>query len=146
MTPPVVASFHEATVEWNRALYGALLIAPPEVAAEIPELDREVDRLLDLAVARVWTRAEFRRERARLGRMAAAHLRLARTAAGLPGIELRSIWTWDDVPEPALAGDSQPEAVLRQTVLPDAVLPDPALRDEVLPDPVLPDGKGAASP
>src|SRR5579871_2743505 len=47
---PVVASFHEATVEWNRALYGALLIASPDVAAEIPELDREVDRLLDLAV------------------------------------------------------------------------------------------------
>jgi hypothetical protein len=34
----VVASFSEATVAWNSALYSALLIAPPEVAAAIPEL------------------------------------------------------------------------------------------------------------
>jgi hypothetical protein len=35
-TSPVVAAFHEATVEWNKALYGGLLIAPPDVAAEFP--------------------------------------------------------------------------------------------------------------
>jgi hypothetical protein len=61
---PTVASFNEATVEWNAACYSALLVAPPEVAQEIPRLDQEVDRLLDLAVARRWTRAEFRQERA----------------------------------------------------------------------------------
>jgi hypothetical protein len=95
---PVVAAFHEATVEWNKALYGALLIAPPGVATEIPELDREVDRLVDLAVASIWTRSDFRNERTRLGRMAAAHLKLARTVARLPDIDLHSIWAWDNEP------------------------------------------------
>jgi hypothetical protein len=89
------AAFSEATVGWNNALYGALLIVPPSVAAKIPELDREVDRLVDLAVAQVWTHTEFRKERAHLGRMAAEYLRLARSLAGLPDIELPSIWTWD---------------------------------------------------
>ena len=57
---PEVAAFVEATVSWNNALYRALLIAPPSVATKIPELDREVDRLVDLAVSRIWTRTEFR--------------------------------------------------------------------------------------
>ena len=92
---PEVAAFVEATVSWNNALYRALLIAPPSVATKIPELDREVDRLVDLAVSRIWTRTEFRHERASLGRMAAEYLRLARSLAGLPDIELPSIWTWD---------------------------------------------------
>ena len=74
---PEVAAFVEATVSWNNALYRALLIAPPSVATKIPELDREVDRLVDLAVSRIWTRTEFRQERASLGRMAADYLRLA---------------------------------------------------------------------
>jgi hypothetical protein len=94
-TVPEVAAFREATVGWNNALYQALLIAPPSVANKIPELDREVDRLLDLAVSRIWTRTAFRRERADLGRMAAEYLRLSRSLAGLPDIELPSIWTWD---------------------------------------------------
>jgi hypothetical protein len=92
---PTVEAFHEATVQWNNAIYGALLIAPPAVATEIPKLDREVDRLLDLAVARRWTRAEFRRERVLLGRMAAEYLKVARRLAGLSEIDLSSIWTWD---------------------------------------------------
>jgi hypothetical protein len=95
---PEVAAFVEATVSWNNALYRALLIAPPSVATKIPELDREVDRLVDLAVSRIWTRTEFRQERASLGRMAAEYLRLARSLAGLPDIELPSIWTWDPGP------------------------------------------------
>ena len=81
---------------WNNALYGALLIVPPRVAAEIPALDREVDRLYELAVARTWTSPEFRRERAKLGRMSADFLRLSRSLAGLADIDLPSIWTWDD--------------------------------------------------
>jgi hypothetical protein len=93
---PTAAAFGEATVAWNNALYGALLIVPPRVAAEIPLLDREVDRLYDLAVARTWTPAEFRQERAKLGRMAADFLRLSRNLAGLADIDLPSIWTWDD--------------------------------------------------
>jgi len=93
---PLVAAYNEAAVEWNRALYNALLIAPPGVAKQIPRLDREVDRLLDLAVGRAWTRLEFRTERAQLGRMAAEYLRISRNLAGLPDIELSSIWAWDE--------------------------------------------------
>jgi hypothetical protein len=91
----VITAFDDATVGWNNARYRALLITPVEVAATIPDLDREVDRLLELAQAQAWTRAEFRQERIRLGRMAAAYLRLARSVAGLPEIQLFSIWTWD---------------------------------------------------
>ena len=112
----VVASFSEATVAWNSALYGALLIAPPGVAGEIPKLDREVDRLLDLAVSRQWTRKEFREERVRLGRMAAEYLRLARKLAGLPDIELSSIWAWDDGEEHPGQGRRSPDGdALRPT-------------------------------
>jgi hypothetical protein len=90
-----MAAFDDATAGWNGARHRALLITPAEVAAKIPELDHEVDRLLDLAHAWTWTRAEFRQERINLGRMAAGYLRLARRLAGLPDIELISIWTWD---------------------------------------------------
>lgn len=93
---PAVAAFSEATVEWNSALYSALLITSPEVAAKIPELDREVDRLNEIARSRRWERGEFRQERVKLGRMAAEYLRRARETAGLPDIELPSIWAWDD--------------------------------------------------
>src|SRR5690348_1850559 len=48
------------------------------------------------AVARRWTRVEFRQKRATLGRMAAEYLRHARRLAGLPDIDLPSIWAWDD--------------------------------------------------
>lgn len=91
----VMAAHDDATAVWNSARHKALLITPPELAAKIPELDREVDRLLELAHARAWTRAEFRQERILLGRMAANYLRLARKLARLPDIELISIWTWD---------------------------------------------------
>jgi hypothetical protein len=112
----VVASFSEATVAWNSALYSALLITPPEVAAEIPQLDREVDRLLDLAVSRRWKRGEFRKERIKLGRMAAEYLRRARKFAELPDIELPSIWAWDDgSQEPSLDHQSPAEDTLGPT-------------------------------
>jgi hypothetical protein len=112
----VVASFSEATVARNSALYSALLITPPEVAAEIPQLDREVDRLLDLAVSRRWKRREFRKERIKLGRMAAEYLRRARKFAELPDIELPSIWAWDDgSEEPSLDDQSPAEDTLGPT-------------------------------
>ena len=87
----MVSAYVEATVGWNNAIYAALLVAPPSVAAKIPPLDQEVDRLCDLAVARTWTRTEFRRERAELGRMAAEYLRTARNLAGLADIALPSV-------------------------------------------------------
>ena len=94
-TSSAVAAFNEAVVVWNNAQYAALLVTPPAVAAQVPALDREVDRLLDLACAQSWTRLEFRQERKKLGRMAAEYLRLARRLARLPDIDLPSIWTWD---------------------------------------------------
>ena len=59
----------------------------------------EVDRLLEVAVGRIWTRTEFRHERQQLGRMAAEYLNLARHLAGLPSLKLPSIWTWDAQPQ-----------------------------------------------
>lgn len=88
-TSPTVAAFNEAMVVWNNAQYAALLVTPPEVAGQVSELDREVDRLLDLACAQTWTRLEFRQQRRRLGRMAAEYLRVGRRRAGLPDIDLR---------------------------------------------------------
>lgn len=111
----VVAAYYEATVEWNNAKYGALLIVPPAVVTKIPELDREVDRLIDLAVARTWTRTEFRQERANLGRMAADYLRLARSLAGLSDIELPSIWTWDPVAQTDQSGHAAEVTSVRPT-------------------------------
>jgi hypothetical protein len=96
----VMAAFDDATAGWNSARHKALLITPPRVAEKVPELDREVDRLIDLAHARAWTRAEFRKQRVPLGRMAADYLKLARRLAGLPDIQLTSIWAWDSS-EPA---------------------------------------------
>lgn len=107
----MVSAYVEATVGWNNAMYAALLVAPPSVAAKIPPLDQEVDRLCDLAVARTWTRTEFRSERAELGRMAAEYLRTARNLAGLADIALPSIWTWDpgdDGRLPAAVQDLRP--------------------------------------
>ena len=106
----MVSAYVEATVGWNNAIYAALLVAPPSVAAKIPPLDQEVDRLCDLAVARTWTRTEFRRERAELGRMAAEYLRTARNLAGLADIALPSIWTWD------LGNDGQLPAAMQPRI------------------------------
>lgn len=79
---PTMDAFGEAAVQWNNARYGALLIVPPEAAGEIPKLDREVDRLFDLARERQLTGAEFRVQRVGIGQMAAEYLRLARRLAG----------------------------------------------------------------
>ena len=58
----VMAAFDDATAEWNSARHKALLVTPPRLAEKIPELDNEVDRLLDSAHAQIWTRAEFRQQ------------------------------------------------------------------------------------
>jgi hypothetical protein len=92
---PAVIAFNEAMVAWNNARYAALLVTPPAVAAQVPALDREVDRLLDLACEQTWTRLAFRQQRTRLGRMAAEYMKVDRKLAGLPDIHLPSIWTWN---------------------------------------------------
>ena len=73
----------------------ALLVMPREVSKFIPMLDRELDRLLDAALTREWSRAEFRAERVEIGRLAAAFLDAARTNIGLDKSDVSSIWTWE---------------------------------------------------
>jgi hypothetical protein len=92
---PTVAGYEEAGIAWNSAMYQAMLLTPGEAAAIIPLLDREVDRLLDLAASRRWTRNEFRQERLELGRLAASYLTTSRRLAGFPDLPIKSIWTWD---------------------------------------------------
>ena len=94
-TSITIQNYHEATTGWNSAMYAAWLVALPGPAAQIALLDREVDRLLDLAASKQWTRDEFRQERATIGRLAADYLRTSRREAGFPDIALPSIWTWD---------------------------------------------------
>jgi hypothetical protein len=45
----VITAFDDATIEWNNARYKAMLIVPAEIAATIPRLDEEIDRILNLA-------------------------------------------------------------------------------------------------
>jgi hypothetical protein len=95
----LIATHREATIRWNSAVYAALLVSPAHVAAHLPELDREVDRLKEKAMARPWTRVEFRQERKQLGRMAADYLNATRRVAGLSGLEVSSVWAWDRLDE-----------------------------------------------
>jgi hypothetical protein len=96
---PARTRYHDATIEWNSAMYRSLLINSPELASRIRALDREVDRLLDLAMSRSWQREEFREQRRELGRLAAGYLQEARRVSGLPDVEIRSIWAWDVAPQ-----------------------------------------------
>jgi hypothetical protein len=101
----VLPRYHDATVGWNSAMYEALLVSPPKLAGLIAPLDREVDRLLDQAMDRPWTRLDFRAERIAIGRLAAQYLQAARAHAGLPPIELASVWTWhENADAPSTAG------------------------------------------
>jgi hypothetical protein len=90
----VIPRYHDATISWNGAMYEALLVSSPRLATLIPPLDREVDRLLDEAMGKQWSRDGFRTERINIGRLAAEYLRAARSEAGLPHIELSSVWAW----------------------------------------------------
>ncbi|WP_146228015.1 hypothetical protein [Micromonospora sp. S4605] len=93
-----MADYREATIAWNSAMYAVLLVGSPASTALVPDLDREVDRLWERAMARRWTRAEFREERKALGQLAARYLATNRTLSGHDGIALRSLWTWDESP------------------------------------------------
>jgi hypothetical protein len=58
--PALVTRYFDATIAWNSAVYAVLLVSPPGSAERIVGLDREVDRLLDLALARECAIAAFR--------------------------------------------------------------------------------------
>jgi hypothetical protein len=97
--PALVARYFDATIAWNSAMYAVLLVSPPRPAERIFALDREVDRLLDLALSRQWAITDFRTERVTLGRLAADYLVEARRETGARDISVKSIWAWDGGPE-----------------------------------------------
>jgi hypothetical protein len=111
-TTQVIQAYHEATISWNSAMYAALLVSSPALPERIPGLDQEVDRLLDLAAARKWTRSEFREQRRSLGRLAAEYLNMARAGSGASKIRITTVWTWDSLSSPAstsLPTDVEPD-------------------------------------
>src|SRR5579872_1104035 len=93
---PAAAAYHEASVKWNSSIYAALLVSSPEIADMVQDLDREVDRLLELALGKQWSRVEFREERRSLGRLAATYLNASRAEVGWPPIPIDTVWAWDE--------------------------------------------------
>jgi hypothetical protein len=93
---PASAAYHGASVKWNSSIYAALLVSSPEIADLVQDLDREVDRLLELALRKPWSRAEFREERRSLGRLAATYLNASRAEVGWPPIPIDTVWAWDE--------------------------------------------------
>ena len=93
---PASAAYHGASVKWNSSIYAALLVSSPEIADLVQDLDREVDRLLELALRKRWSKAEFREERRSLGRLAATYLNASRAEVGWPPIPIDTVWAWDE--------------------------------------------------
>jgi hypothetical protein len=89
------SAYHEATIGWNSSIYAALLVSPPKLAALVQNLDREVDRLLERALEKQWSRIDFREERRGLGRLAADYLNASRAEVGWSPVPIESVWAWD---------------------------------------------------
>lgn len=102
---PAATGYHEASVVWNSSIYAALLVSPPRIASMVQDLDREVDRLLEQALDKPWSRMEFREERRSLGRLAAAYLNASRAETGWPPIPIETVWAWDEAIRDSTAED-----------------------------------------
>lgn len=89
---------HQAAIRWNAARYAAALVCPEGQIAQLNAIDKEFDRLLDLAIQRRWSSSDFREERQQLGRLAAAYLVDVRTRAGQETVHLESLWPWHEDP------------------------------------------------
>jgi len=109
-------NYFDASASWNGSIYAALLVSPPKIAKLVQELDREVDRLLEQAMSRPWSQAEFREQRRALGRIAAKYLNASRAETGWRPIHIESIWSWDRATELSFDADAAP---------PNAATPDP---------------------
>ena len=94
---PVASTYHEASVDWNSSIYAAMLVSSPSIVNMVQGLDREVDKLLEHAMEKSWSRSEFREERRSLGRLAADYLNASRAEIGWPPVPIESVWAWDDV-------------------------------------------------
>ena len=95
-----------AATECNNARHAALLVSPPEGAALLQDIDEQADSLLVRAMAKQWTLEEFRKERDRLGRLAANYVDAVRAVAGWPQLQLKSLWMWDKTEDKQ--GESEP--------------------------------------
>lgn len=85
---------HAATIEWNTARTMGKLIMPQVELDILDRLDREFDRLLETAMSAEWDPTEFRRERVRLGELAAEFAGTARCTALEGSVRHRSVWSW----------------------------------------------------
>lgn len=88
-------ALHEATIRWNSARYGVALVSPSAEVEAVDKIDVLFDRLLELAISKKWSAADFRTQRAGLGPLGATFLHTARHTAGESKIEWKSLWTWD---------------------------------------------------
>jgi hypothetical protein len=93
--------YHEAATRWNSARYVAALYCSQKEFGILSELDAETDKLLELAMSKVWMSRDFRPHRQHLGVLAARFLREARAGSGQPPISIPSVWAWDSNPPPA---------------------------------------------
>jgi hypothetical protein len=105
------SAYHEATIGWNSSIYAALLVSPPDLAALVQNLDREVDRLLERALEKQWSRTDFREERRGLGRLAANYLNASRAEVGWSPVPIDSVWAWDRARHNDTAGKGDTTAV-----------------------------------
>lgn len=92
----IIKEFHHIAIKWNAALAQGLAVLLPHQSSYLLEMDREVDRLLDLANETQWRRMDFRGERKRLGELAVLLINDLRVSADLGRIETPSIWNWAD--------------------------------------------------
>ena len=107
--------YHAAAIEWNSARHEAALIAPQAELKLLAKLDREQDRLLEVAVLKPWDPSDFRRERAQLGELAGEYIRVARSTAGEGATDLPSLWSWANDMEEATR---PPGASVKRTAVP----------------------------
>ena len=87
---------HQATVQWNGARYGSLLVSPPTEIILLNRIDVELDRLLDAAVSKAWAAKEFRLERMPLGELGSKYVQTVRRSAKEGEVAISSLWTWDE--------------------------------------------------
>lgn len=66
----------------------------------LTELDAEIDKLLELAISKVWMSRDFRPHRQHLGVPAASFVREAWAASGQPSISIPSVWRGTGIRRP----------------------------------------------
>jgi hypothetical protein len=88
------SAYGAAVTEWNSARHAALLVSPPKIVALLQHLDKEADWLVDRAMTKQWSKDAFRKERNRLGQLAADYLDAGRVETGWPPLHLKSLWEW----------------------------------------------------